>query len=120
MCNIEEKHENKTIKNDSNRQKVQIWATTFRVQTMCDREQKFRWTHLHLFLNICAIVLGPLSGVSRMNHDRVMDILNRMIIEIDEALIKAKAQMEYLDDREIDLIKLGFEEAISGDMMRDE
>ena len=57
-----------------------------------------------------------------MSHDRVMDILNRMIIEIDEALIKAKAQMEYLDDREIDLMKLGFDEAdiISGDLMRDE
>jgi len=66
-------------------------------------------------------MLGPLSGVPRMSHDRVMDILNRMIIEIDEALIKAKAQMEYLDDREIDLMKLGFEEdIISGDMMRDE
>ena len=66
-------------------------------------------------------MLGPLSGVPRMSHDRVMDILNRMIIEIDEALIKAKAQMEYLDDREIDLMKLGFEEdLISGDMMRDE
>ena len=52
-----------------------------------------------------------------MSHDRVMDILNRMIIEIDEALIKAKAQMEYLDDREIDLMKLGFDEddIISGD-----
>ena len=56
-----------------------------------------------------------------MNHDRVMNILNNMIIEIDEALKKAKAQMEYLDDREIDLMKLGFEEDfISGDMMRDE
>ncbi len=65
-------------------------------------------------------MLGPLSGVPRMSHDRVMDILNRMIIEIDEALIKAKAQMEYLDDREIDLMKLGFDESISGDMMRDE
>ena len=67
-------------------------------------------------------MLGPLSGVPRMSHDRVMDILNRMIIEIDEALIKAKAQMEYLDDREIDLMKLGFDEddIISGDLMRDE
>ena len=57
-----------------------------------------------------------------MSHDRVMNILNRMIIEIDEALIKAKAQMEYLDDREIDLMKLGFDEddIISGDLMRDE
>ena len=57
-----------------------------------------------------------------MSHDRVMDILNRMIIEIDEALIKAKAQMEYLDDREIDLMKLGFDEddIISCDLMRDE
>ena len=55
-------------------------------------------------------------------HDRVMNVLNRMIIEIDEALIKAKAQMEYLDDREIDLMKLGFDEddIISGDLMRDE
>ena len=55
-------------------------------------------------------------------HDRVMNVLNRMIIEIDEALIKAKAQMEYLDDREIDLMKLVFDEddAISGDMMNDE
>ena len=57
-----------------------------------------------------------------MSQDRVMNILNRMIIEIDEALIKAKAQMEYLDDREIDLMKLGYDEhdTISGDMMRDE
>ena len=57
-----------------------------------------------------------------MSHDRVMDILNRMIIEIDEALIKAKAQMEYLDDREIDLMKLGFDEddIISGDLLGDE
>ena len=57
-----------------------------------------------------------------MSHDRVMNILNRMIIEIDEALIKAKAQMEYLDDREIDLMQLGYDEAdtISGDMVRDE
>tara|TARA_Y100001963_G_scaffold128600_1_gene183089 strand:- start:133 stop:297 length:165 start_codon:yes stop_codon:yes gene_type:complete len=54
-----------------------------------------------------------------MSHDRVMDILNRMIIEIDEALIKAKAQIEYVDD-DSELMRLGFEEAISGDMMRDE
>ena len=32
-----------------------------------------------------------------MKHNQVMDILNRMIIEIDEALIKAKAQIEYVD-----------------------
>ena len=49
-------------------------------------------------------------------HDRVMNVLNRMIIEIDEALIKAKAQID--DDSE--LMRLGFEESISGDMMRDE
>ena len=35
-----------------------------------------------------------------MNHDRVMDILNNMIIEIDEALIKAKAQMEYVGGKD--------------------
>ena len=54
-----------------------------------------------------------------MSHDRVMDILNRMIIEIDEALIKAKAQMEYLDD---EYIRIGYEEddTISGDLMGDE
>jgi len=57
-----------------------------------------------------------------MSHEQVMNILNRMIIEIDEALIKAKAQMEYLDDREIDLMKLGFDEddIISGDLLGDE
>ena len=57
-----------------------------------------------------------------MSHEQTMNILNRMIIEIDEALIKAKAQMEYLDDRKIDLMKLGFDEddIISGDLLGDE
>ena len=55
-----------------------------------------------------------------MNHNNVMDILNRMIIEIDEALIKAKAQIEYIDEPD-ELMRLGFEEdTISGDLMRDE
>ena len=52
-----------------------------------------------------------------------MDILNRMIIEIDEALLKAKAQMEYIDnvDEENRLMAIGFfEDAISGDLMRDD
>ena len=67
-------------------------------------------------------MLGPLSGVPSMSHEQTMNILNRMIIEIDEALIKAKAQMEYLDDRKIDLMKLGFDEddIISGDLLGDE
>ena len=55
-----------------------------------------------------------------MKHNQVMDILNRMIIEIDEALIKAKAQIEYFDEPD-ELMLLGFEEdTISGDLMRDE
>ena len=55
-----------------------------------------------------------------MNHDKVMNILNRMIIELDDALIKAKAQIEYIDDPD-ELMRLGFEEdTISGDLMRDE
>ena len=55
-----------------------------------------------------------------MNHNNVMDILNRMIIEIDEALIKAKAQIQYVDD-DHRLMELGFlEDSISGDLMRDE
>ena len=55
-----------------------------------------------------------------MKHNQVMDILNRMIIEIDEALIKAKAQIEYHDNPD-ELMRLGFEEdTISGDLMRDE
>ena len=58
-----------------------------------------------------------------MKHNQVMDILNRMIIEIDEALLKAKAQMEYIDnvDEENRLMAIGFfEDAISGDLMRDD
>ena len=55
-----------------------------------------------------------------MNHDNVMNILNRMIIELDEALLKAKAQIEYHDNAD-ELMRLGFEEdTISGDLMRDE
>ena len=52
-----------------------------------------------------------------------MNILNKMIIEIDEALLKAKAQMEYIDnvDEEHRLMAIGFfEDAISGDLMRDD
>ena len=50
-----------------------------------------------------------------------MNILNRMIIEIDEALIKAKAQIEYHDNDE-ELIRMGFDQddAVSGDLMGDE
>jgi len=55
-----------------------------------------------------------------MNHKTTMNILNRMIEEIDLALIKAKAQMQYSEDEE-QLIELGYlEDAVSGDLMRDE
>ena len=55
-----------------------------------------------------------------MNHNQVMNILNRMIIEIDVALLKAKAQLEYVDD-DHRLMELGFlEDSISGDLMRDD
>jgi hypothetical protein len=54
-----------------------------------------------------------------MKHNQVMNILNKMIIEIDEALLKAKAQIEYVDD-DARLMELGFlEDAISGDLLRD-
>ena len=56
-----------------------------------------------------------------MNHNNLMNILNRMIIGIDEALIKAKAQIEYHDNEE-ELIRMGFDQddAVSGDLMGDE
>ena len=56
-----------------------------------------------------------------MNHNNLMNILNRMIIEIDEALIKAKAQIKYHDNEE-ELIRMGFDQddAVSGDLMGDE
>jgi hypothetical protein len=44
-----------------------------------------------------------------------------MVIDIDEAIIKAKAQMEYVEDINDRLMELGFgEDTISGDLMRDE
>ena len=51
---------------------------------------------------------------------QTLQILNRMIEEMELAIIKAKAQVEYSADEA--MIKLGYEEedAISGDMMRDE
>lgn len=56
-----------------------------------------------------------------MNHNELMNIFNRMIIELDDALIKAKAQIEY-HDNEKELIRMGYEEddAVSGDLMGDE
>lgn len=56
-----------------------------------------------------------------MNHNELMNIFNRMIEEIDLAIIKAKAQMEY-QDNETELIRMGYEEddTISGDLMGDE
>ena len=56
-----------------------------------------------------------------MNHNNLMNILNRMIIELDDALIKAKAQIEYHDNEE-ELIRMGFDQddAVSGDLMGDE
>lgn len=56
-----------------------------------------------------------------MNHNNLMNILNRMIIELDDALIKAKAQIEY-HDNEQELIRLGYndDDVVSGDLMGDE
>ena len=54
-----------------------------------------------------------------MKHNQVMNILNKMIIEIDEALLEAKAQIEYVDDDDR-LMELGFlEDSISGDLLSD-
>ena len=56
-----------------------------------------------------------------MNHKQIMTIFNQMVIDIDEAIIKAKAQMEYVEDINDRLMELGFlEDTISGDLMRDE
>ena len=56
-----------------------------------------------------------------MNHKQIMTISNQMVIDIDEAIIKAKAQMEYVEDINDKMMELGFlEDTISGDLMRDE
>ena len=64
-----------------------------------------------------------------MKHNEIMDIMNNMIIEIDNALLKAKEQMLQSEislvkamEKRDELIRLGFEEddTISGDMNRDE
>ena len=56
-----------------------------------------------------------------MNHKQIMTIFNQMVIDIDEAIIKAKAQMEYVEDINDKMMELGFlEDTISGDLMRDE
>jgi hypothetical protein len=45
-------------------------------------------------------------------------VFDSMLAEMDLAIVKAKAQLEYIDE---DLIKLGYEEdTISGDLMRDQ
>ena len=51
---------------------------------------------------------------------QTLQILNRMIEEMELAIIKAKAQLEYSQDEA--MIELGYQEddAISGDMMNDE
>ena len=59
-------------------------------------------------------MLESLSGVSRMNTNK---ILAQLIEDMDLAIIKAKAQLEYIDD---EYIRIGYEEAISGDLMGDE
>ena len=56
-----------------------------------------------------------------MTHKQIMTIFNQMVIDIDEAIIKAKAQMEYVEDINDKMMELGFlEDTISGDLMRDE
>ena len=44
-----------------------------------------------------------------MNHKQTIRVLDSLLAEMDLAIIKAKAQLEYIDD-----------DAISGDLMRDE
>ena len=49
-----------------------------------------------------------------------MNILNRMIISIDDALLRAKAEIEYVDNEDR-LMEIGYlEDSISGDLMRDD
>jgi len=56
-----------------------------------------------------------------MNHKQIMTIFNQMVIDIDEAIIKAKAQMEYVEDINDKIMELlCLEYTISGDLMRDE
>ena len=53
-----------------------------------------------------------------MNHKEMIRVLDSMLAEMDLAVIKAKAQLEYIDE---DLIRIGYEEdSISGDLMRDD
>ena len=42
-----------------------------------------------------------LRSIRGFRMSQTLDILNRMICEIDDALIKAKAQLEYLEDKEL-------------------
>ena len=42
-----------------------------------------------------------LRSIRGFRMSQTLDILNRMICEIDDALLKAKAQLEYLDDKEL-------------------
>tara|TARA_R110000787_G_scaffold265100_1_gene371048 strand:+ start:682 stop:816 length:135 start_codon:yes stop_codon:yes gene_type:complete len=44
-----------------------------------------------------------------MKHTETIRVLDRLIAEMDLAIIKAKAQLEYIED-----------DTISGDLMRDE
>ena len=52
-----------------------------------------------------------------MNHKQMIRVLDSMLAEMDLAIIKAKAQLEYIDE---DLIRIGYEEdTVSGDLMRE-
>ena len=42
-----------------------------------------------------------LRSIRGVRMSQTLDILNRMICEIDDALLKAKAQLEYLEDKEL-------------------
>ena len=55
-----------------------------------------------------------------LNMSQTLQILNRMIEEMELAIIKAKAQLEYSQDEA--MIELGYQEDdfISGDLMGDE
>ena len=61
-------------------------------------------------------MLESLSGVPRMSDEYVKSVFNRLIIELDEALIKAKASLDLDEDdepcscRTCDMIRMGYEE----------
>ena len=67
------------------------------------RVQSTRWkvgrSHSDLLLTKCTAMLESLSGVPSMSDERTIKILNQLKEDLDLALIKAKAQLEYVEDK---------------------